>query len=154
MSAGARLAAPPRIHGMPPLDPSVRPAAWRDALHQIASTLRLEAPEATRTELDALLVASDAALEKLADSLMNGEPEAGDIARLPFVEQPITTDAQHRAIDVGQPDFAALANSLGKGQREVTRTARHIEDARTFAHAAAPACSVPRHACNRDGYCR
>lgn len=74
-----------REHRMPPLDPAVRPAAWRDALHHIASALRLESPEATRAELDALLVASDASLEQLADSLLNGEPQTTDIARLPFV---------------------------------------------------------------------
>jgi FdhE protein len=74
-----------RAHRMPPLDPMIRPAAWRDALHQIASALRLEAPEATRAELDALLVADDVSLEQLADKLLNGEPLATDIARLPFV---------------------------------------------------------------------
>jgi FdhE protein len=109
-----------RIHGMPPLDPSVRPAAWRDALHQIASTLRLEAPEATRTELDALLVASDAALEKLADSLMNGEPEAGDIARLPFVAAAL------------QVVFTQLASQLDAGQLQALD-----------AHNVCPCCGSP-----------
>ena len=35
-----------------------------------------------RAELDALLVASDASLEQLADSLLNGEPQPTDIARM------------------------------------------------------------------------
>lgn len=109
-----------RTHGMPPLDPSVRPAAWRDALHQIASTLRLEAPEATRTELDALLVASDAALEKLADSLMSGEPEATDIARLPFVAAAL------------QVVFTQLASQLDAGQLQALD-----------AHNVCPCCGSP-----------
>lgn len=72
-------------HGMPPLDPAARPAVWRDVLHHLASELRLEAPEATRAELDALLVAADATLEEMADNLLNGEPQTTDIARLPFI---------------------------------------------------------------------
>lgn len=109
-----------REHRMPPLDPSVRPAAWRDALHQIASALRLDAPEATRAELDALLVASDAALEQLADSLMNGEPEPADIARLPFVAAAL------------QVVFTQLASQLD---------ARHLQT--LDAHNVCPCCGSP-----------
>lgn len=74
-----------RQHGMPPLDPGQRPAAWRDVLHAIASDLRLSAPEATRAALDGLLVASDNCLEKLADELFNGEMTPDNVASLPFI---------------------------------------------------------------------
>lgn len=74
-----------RTHGMPPLDPGKRPAAWRDVLRKIAQTLAADAPEAARKALEALNAADDAWLEKLADTLLGGEPDAGDAAELPFV---------------------------------------------------------------------
>lgn len=75
-----------KTHGMPPLDPATRPAAWRDALRQIARSLSDDdAPATARTALEALLVASDDALENLAETLFNGEPSAADAALLPFV---------------------------------------------------------------------
>lgn len=74
-----------KTHGMPPLDPASRPAAWRDALRQIARSLSDQAPPAARTALEALLAANDEMLESLAATLLNGEPTAADAALLPFV---------------------------------------------------------------------
>ena len=74
-----------RTHGMPPLNMAVRPPVWRDVLRQIARELGKDAPDGARQAVDALLVAADAGLEKLADSLLRGEPEAADAAGLPFV---------------------------------------------------------------------
>jgi FdhE protein len=74
-----------RIHAMPPLNLAQRPAAWREVLRQIAGELDKDVPEGARKALDALLAADDAWLEKLADTLLSGEMEAGDAAELPFV---------------------------------------------------------------------
>ena len=75
-----------KTHGMPPLDPATRPAAWRDALRQIARSLSDgDAPATARTALESLLAAPDDALENLAETLLNGEPSATDAALLPFV---------------------------------------------------------------------
>lgn len=74
-----------RTHGMPPLNVAVRPAAWHEALRQIASALGSDVPPAARNALDALLAADDAWREKLADTLLNGNLEIGDAAELPFV---------------------------------------------------------------------
>ena len=74
-----------RTHGMPPLNLAVRPAVWRDVLRQIARELSKAAPVGAAKALDALLAADDAWLDKLADTLLSGELEAGDAAELPFV---------------------------------------------------------------------
>jgi len=74
-----------RTHGMPPLDINLRPAAWRDALRHIARQLGDDAPATARETLDELLAASDEQLEKLADTLLTGAPDATQSARLPFV---------------------------------------------------------------------
>lgn len=76
-----------RTHGMPPLNTTAaaRPAAWRDVLRQLTVALRDDAPPPARRALEALAAADDAWLEKLADSLLAGEAEAGDAAELPFV---------------------------------------------------------------------
>lgn len=72
-------------HGMPPLNLAVRPAAWHEALQQIAQALGTDLPEAAAEALDALLAADDAWREKLADTLLNGQLETGDAAELPFI---------------------------------------------------------------------
>ena len=74
-----------RSHGMPPLDPATRPAAWRDALRQIADQLAADAPAAAREIFAVLLAASDDELEKLADALLSGEPTTEQAAQLPFI---------------------------------------------------------------------
>jgi FdhE protein len=74
-----------QTHGMPPLNVALRPTAWRDVLRQIARELGEDAPDGARQSLDALLAADDAWLDKLADTLLSGELEAGDAAELPFV---------------------------------------------------------------------
>lgn len=76
-----------RIHGMPPLNANSlpRPAAWRYALRQLAHRLDDDAPQAAQATLKALLATSDAQLEQLADSLLNGEPTAEQAAQLPFI---------------------------------------------------------------------
>jgi FdhE protein len=74
-----------RSHGMPPLNIALRPPEWRDVLRQMAAGLSTDAPDGARKAMDALLTADDAWLEKLADTLLRGEPEAGDAAELPFV---------------------------------------------------------------------
>ncbi len=72
-------------HGMPPLDLNKRPAAWRDALRDMARQLGSDIPEAARVALDTLHESSDDALEKLADTLLTGEPGVEHAALLPFV---------------------------------------------------------------------
>lgn len=72
-------------HRMPPLNVATRPAAWREALRAIARELATDAPEGAKLALEALQAADDAWLEKLADTLLTGELEAGDAAELPFV---------------------------------------------------------------------
>jgi FdhE protein len=76
-----------RTHGMPPLNAGSlpRPAAWREILRQLAKDLGHDAPEAARRALEALLAADDARLDKLAETLLSGEPQPGDAAALPFV---------------------------------------------------------------------
>ena len=75
-----------RTHGMPPLNSSTRPAAWRDALRLIANTLANDAiPPAAQAALATLLAAPDAQLEKLAEAILSGEPDATNAAQLPFV---------------------------------------------------------------------
>lgn len=93
-----------RTHGMPPLDPGARPAAWRDALRQIVRQLGNDAPPAARETLAALLAASDEQLEKLADALLTGEPSAAQAARLPFVGAAL------------QVAYSKLASQLDAGQ--------------------------------------
>jgi len=80
------LLAQAHAHGMPPLDPARRPAAWRDALRVIARELLPEAPEGARKALTALLAADDGWLEGLADALLvTGDIHDGDAAELPFI---------------------------------------------------------------------
>lgn len=74
-----------RTYGMPPLDPAVRPAAWRDALRQIVRQVGADAPAAAQETLNVLLAASDDALEALADALLTGEPTSEQAALLPFI---------------------------------------------------------------------
>lgn len=76
-----------RTHSMPPLNAAslARPTVWRAVLCQFANALRDDAPDAAVRTLDALSAAPDDWLEKLADSLMSGEPSAEDAAELPFV---------------------------------------------------------------------
>ncbi len=93
-----------KTHGMPPLDPAVRPAAWRDALRQIANALADDAPEALRAKLAVLAASSDEQLEKLADVLLSGEPQAEQATALPFVAAAL------------QVVFSELASRLPNGQ--------------------------------------
>ena len=76
-----------RTHGMPPLNATSlpRPADWRYVLRQLPNVLGNDAPPASRQALDTLAAASDDHLERLADTLLAGEPQAGDVAVLPFV---------------------------------------------------------------------
>ena len=97
-----------RTHGMPPLSAASleRPAAWIDVLRQIAGTLAPEAPEAARRALEALEKAPPEWLEKLAASLLAGEPQSGDAAELPFVAAALQVVWTARA---SQLDAATLA---------------------------------------------
>ncbi len=76
-----------RTHGMPPLNAASlpRPGVWRDVLRQFAAALSDSAPEAALQTLEALAVAPDEWLERLAASLLSGEPALEDAADLPFV---------------------------------------------------------------------
>ena len=95
-----------RTHGMPPLNVNSlpRPAAWRDALRQLAQRLGDDAPGAAQAALKTLLVASDEQLEQLADVLLNGEPSAEQAVQLPFVAAAlqIVFTAQASQLDVSQ----------------------------------------------------
>jgi FdhE protein len=74
-------------HGMPPLNAAsqLRPAVWRDVLKQIASKLEADAPETARAMLQSLRDTPAAALEKLADDLLKGNPDPRDAAELTIV---------------------------------------------------------------------
>lgn len=109
-----------RTHGMPPLNVAVRPAAWRDVLRQIARELSKAAPDGARQALDALLVADDAWLDKLADTLLSGELEAGDAAELPFIAAAL------------QVVFTQLASQLDASQLQ-----------KLHAHGVCPCCGSP-----------
>jgi len=109
-----------RTHGMPPLNIALRPAAWRDALRQIARELGSDAPTGAHKALDALLAADDACLEKLADTLLSGELEAGDAAELPFVAAAL------------QAVFTKLASQLDASQLQMLD-----------AHGICPCCGSP-----------
>lgn len=74
-----------RTHGMPPLNVAARPVAWRDVLRGMAGELATTAPDGAASVLATLAKADDTRLDKLADTLLSGEPEAGDVAELPFV---------------------------------------------------------------------
>lgn len=74
-----------RTHGMPPLDPALRPAEWHTVLRQIVTQVSNDAPPAAQETLKALLAASDESLETLADALLTGEPSSEQAAQLPFV---------------------------------------------------------------------
>ncbi|WP_428826436.1 formate dehydrogenase accessory protein FdhE [Azonexus sp. IMCC34842] len=74
-------------HRMPPLNASSlsRPVAWRFALQQLILRLDSDAPEAAKGTLKVLFTVSDAELERLADMVLGGEPDAEQAALLPFV---------------------------------------------------------------------
>ena len=95
-----------RNHGMPPLNAGSlpRPAAWRDVLRQLAMVVGHDAPPSARLSLDTLAAASDDRLEGLADTLLTGEPQAGDVAVLPFVAAAL------------QVVFTALASQFDAGR--------------------------------------
>lgn len=93
-AAGEELAAPAaetleraREHRMPPLSVATfqRPVVWHDILRNIVGDLLEDAPVGARDTLDALLVTSAEELDKLAEKLLNGEPEGADMARLPYI---------------------------------------------------------------------
>ncbi len=109
-----------RTHGMPPLDPGKRPAAWRDVLLQIAGDLRLQAPASARPVLDGLLVAADDCLENMADRLLQGEPQADELASLAVVAAAL------------QVVYTRLASQLG---------AAHLQT--LDAHNVCPCCGSP-----------
>lgn len=74
-------------HRMPPLNAAslARPKEWRDVLQQIATELDADAPETARAMLQALRAMPVAALEKLADDLLKGNPDPRDAAELTIV---------------------------------------------------------------------
>lgn len=109
-----------RTHGMPPLNIAARPAAWRDVLRQIATELSKTSPDGARQALEALLVADDAWLDKLADTLLSGELEAGDAAELPFVAAAL------------QVVFTQLASQLDASQLQMLDV-----------HGVCPCCGSP-----------
>lgn len=74
-----------RRHGMPPLDPARRPAAWRDVLRRIAGELAVDAPDGAATALATLQTAADNDLERRADILLAGDLDTADAGELPFV---------------------------------------------------------------------
>lgn len=76
-----------RTHRMPPLNASSlsRPVAWRFALQQLILRLDSDAPEAAKGALKSLFTVADAELERLADMVLSGEPDAEQAALLPFV---------------------------------------------------------------------
>ena len=98
-------------HGMPPLDPSQRPAAWRDALRAIANELVADAPEGAANSLAALQAASDADLEKLASTLLSGDLDAANAAELPFVAAALQVVYTQLASQLAAPSLKKLDHS-------------------------------------------
>ena len=83
----AEVLARARTHRMPPISAASfqRPAVWHDILRSIVADLLENAPSGAREPLDALFLASNEALDKLAEKLLNGEPEPADMACMPYV---------------------------------------------------------------------
>lgn len=81
----AEVLANARTHGMPPLDPGKRPAAWRDTLRHIARELATDSPEGAVAALSTLQAAADDELEQLAGILLDGDLDAANAGELPFV---------------------------------------------------------------------
>lgn len=93
-AAGAELTPPAaetleraRERRMPPISVATfqRPIFWHDILRNIVGDLLENAPIGARDTLDALLVTSAEDLDKLAEKLLNGEPEHADMPRLPYI---------------------------------------------------------------------
>lgn len=99
-----------KTHHMPLLDTGNRPVIWHDILRQLGQTLCNDAPEATQALLRQLNDASDAQLDKLADALLTGEPDAEQAALLPFVAAAL------------QVVYTALASQLTTSQLQVLDT--------------------------------
>ncbi|WP_435751469.1 formate dehydrogenase accessory protein FdhE [Thauera sp. AutoDN2] len=76
-----------RKHRMPPVSVASfqRPIVWHDILRSIVGDLLENAPVGARETLDALLLTSAEELDKLAEKLLNGEPERADMDRLPYI---------------------------------------------------------------------
>ena len=76
-----------RAHGMPPINGNSvpRPAIWRDVLTRLIDALLAESPASARSQLAALRTASPERMEKLADTLLNGQPDPADFAELPII---------------------------------------------------------------------
>ncbi|MBS1160565.1 MAG: Formate dehydrogenase accessory protein [Proteobacteria bacterium] len=93
-----------RRHGMPPLDPGARPAVWREVLRQLVRSLEAPGAAGVGEALLSLREATDSELEKLADTLLDGVPEADQAARLVFVGAAL------------QVVYTALASQLAAGR--------------------------------------
>lgn len=72
-------------HRMPPLLSQPLPADWQGVLHSLITTLTPLAPPAAQAALANLQAATPGALDALADSLLNGEPDFSRAAELPYV---------------------------------------------------------------------
>lgn len=93
-----------RRHGMPPLDPTRRPDAWRDVLRRIAGELLPVVPAPAQVALIALQGSDDARLEMLADRLLTADGAPEDAAALPVVAAAL------------QVVYTRLASQLPAGQ--------------------------------------
>lgn len=116
----AKILTQTRTHGMPPLNFAIRPAVWRDVLRQVVTELRKTAPEGAHQALEALLIADDAWLDKLAETLLSGELETGDAAELPYIAAAL------------QVVFSQMASQLDASQL------RKLD-----AHGVCPCCGSP-----------
>ena len=72
-------------HGMPPLLSHTLPADWQGVLQSLVTTLAPLAPTAAQAAMGRLQVSSPTALDALAGSLLNGEPDFSRAAELPYV---------------------------------------------------------------------
>ena len=76
-----------RTHGMPPINATStpRPDVWRKVVISLIDALIAESPISAHKQLMALRSASPERMEKLADALLNGQPDPADFAELPFI---------------------------------------------------------------------
>lgn len=76
-----------RTHGMPPINAisTPRPEIWRKVVISLIDALIAESPASARNQLMTLREASPERMEKLADALLNGQPDPIDFAELPFI---------------------------------------------------------------------
>ncbi|MCW5603566.1 MAG: formate dehydrogenase accessory protein FdhE [Burkholderiales bacterium] len=96
-------------HGLPPLGVDTLDASWRDALiHILRHMGGGTAPDSVRRVSDALKSSDGAALDVMADRLINLDYPALDPAAVPFVAAALQVHWVRRATMLGETAFSRL----------------------------------------------